>query len=199
MAIEGGGALQVLNDSRITLQDHITIKFVNNSAQYGGAVFLDTTAAMINNSDNNCMDFTNNIAKILGNSAYQDTSEFCASSNDSYFNRTMGVNHEFVDTPPIKLKFNDPAICTDNGSTQQCNSYFITNIMLGKSILMPACVLNYYNQPVDSLQFLVQSEANLNYLISGKLSFPVTIHLKRLASLVIKVYQVQQIIRSLSH
>ena len=167
LAIEGGGALQVLNDSRITLQDHISIKFVNNTAQYGGAVFLDTTAVMINSSDNNCMDFTNNIAKILGNSAYQDESEFCTSSNDSCFNRTMGINHEFVDTPPIKLKFNDPAICIDNSSTQQCDSYFITNIMLGKSILMPACVLNYYNQPVDSIQFIVQIETNLNYLING--------------------------------
>ena len=174
LAIEGGGALQVLNDSRITLQDHISIKFVNNSAQYGGAVFLDTTATMINNSDNNGMDFTNNIAKILGNSAYQDASEFCARSNDSCFNRTMGVNHEFVDTPPIKLKFNDPAICIDNGSAQQCDSYFITNIMLGKSILMPACVLNYYNQSVDSLQFLVQSEGNLNYLISGPKQFVIS-------------------------
>ena len=167
VAIEGGGALQVLNDSRITLQDHITIKFVNNTAQYGGAVFLDATAVMINNSNNNCMDFTNNIAKILGNSVYQNEYEFCTSSNDSCFNRTVGINHEFVDTPPIKLKFNDPVICIDNGSTQQCDSYFIMNIMLGKSILMPACVLNYYNQSVDSLQFIVQSDANLNYVISG--------------------------------
>ena len=167
LAIEGGGALQVLNDSRLTLQDHISIKFINNTAQYGGAVFLDTTAAMVNNSDNNCIDFTNNIAKILGNSAYQDASEFCANSNNSCFNRTVGVNHEFVNTPPIKLKFNDPAICIDNGSTQQCNSYFITNIMLGKSIPMPACVLDYYNQSVDSIQFMVQSETNLNYFISG--------------------------------
>ena len=165
IATEDGGALNVLNNSGITLQNHITIKFINNSAQYGGAVFLDTTAVMINNSDSSCIDFTNNVAKFLGNSVYQDESEFCASSNDSCFNRTMAINHEFVDTPPNKLKFNDPAICIDNGSTQQCNNYFITNIMLGKSILIPACVLDYYNQSVDSLQFLVQGEANLNYFI----------------------------------
>ena len=167
LAIEGGGALKVLNDSRITLQNNITVKFINNSAQYGGAVFLDTTAVMINNSDNNCMDFTNNFAKILGNSAYQDASELCASSNDSCFNRTMGINHEFVDTPPNRLKFNDSAICINNDSTQQCNSYFILNVMLGKSILMPACVLDYYNRSVDSLQFIVQSETNSNYFIRG--------------------------------
>ena len=168
LAIEGGGALKVLNDSVITLLNNVTVKFINNSAQYGGAVFLDTTAVMINNSDNNCMDFTNNFAKILGNSAYQDASEFCVNSNNScFFNRTMGINHEFVDTPPNRLKFNDSAICIDNNSTQQCNSYFIMNIMLGKSILMPACVLDYYNRSVDSLQFIVQSETNSNYFISG--------------------------------
>ena len=164
LADVGGGAIKVLNDSRIKLQNHSIIKFTNNSAQYGGAIFLDTTAIMINNSDNKCIDFTNNIAKISGNSVYQDASEFCTGS---CLSNRMGINHEFVDTPPNELKFNDPAICIDNGSTQQCNSYFIMNKMLGKSITMPACVLDYYNQSVDSLQFLVQSEANLNYIIHG--------------------------------
>ena len=167
LAIEGGGALKALNNSRFALRNNISVKFINNSAQYGGAVFLDTTAVMLNNSDNDCIDFTNNFAKILGNSAYQDASEFCVSSNNSCFNRTMGINHEFVDTPPNRLKFNDSAICIDNNSTQQCNSYFIMNVMLSKSILMPACVLDYYNRSVDSLQFIVQSETNSNYFIRG--------------------------------
>ena len=41
--------------------------------------------------------------------------------------------------------------------------------MLGKPIIMPAFVLDYYNQTVDSLNFLVQSdhETNPNYFISG--------------------------------
>ena len=39
--------------------------------------------------------------------------------------------------------------------------------MLGKPILMSACVSDFYNQSVDSLQCLVQGEANLNYHISG--------------------------------
>ena len=40
--------------------------------------------------------------------------------------------------------------------------------MLGKPIIIPACVVDYYNQTVDSLQFLaVQSETNLNYFMSG--------------------------------
>ena len=158
-----GGAIKLLNNSRITLQNHINIKFTKNSAQYGGAIFLDTTAVMFNNSDNKCMDFTNNIAKISGNSVYQNASEFCTGS---CLNNRLGINHEFVDTPPNELKFNDPAICIDISSIP-CNSYFIMNKMLGKSIPMPACVKDYYNQSVDSLQFLVQQETNLNYSIRG--------------------------------
>ena len=166
LANEGGGALKATNNSSITLTNHVTIKFANNSAQYGSGIFLDTTAIMVNNSANRCMDFTNNIAKISGNSIYQDVSELCTSSCLS--NRIMGINREFVDTPPNKLKFNDQATCIDNGRlSTQCNSYFIKNVMLGKPILMSACVSDFYNQSVDSLQFLVQGEANLNYHISG--------------------------------
>ena len=79
LANEGGGALKITNDSSITLTNHVTIKFANNSAQYGSAIFLDTTAIMVNNSTSKCMDFTNNIniAKISGNSIYKDASEFC--------------------------------------------------------------------------------------------------------------------------
>ena len=166
MAIEGGGAVKVLSNSSILLKDHIFVKFTNNSAQYGGAIFSDTTSAvMVNSSDKNCIEFTNNIAKISGNSMYQDVSQFCTSSCLS--NRIMGINHDFVDTPPNELKFNDPATCIDTDNDTQCNNYYVQNVMLGKPIIIPACVVNYYNQSVDSLQFLVQSETNLNYFISG--------------------------------
>ena len=166
LATEGGGALKVLNDSSIALQNDSTTKFTNNSAQYGGAIFLDATAVMVNNTHKKCIDFTNNIAKISGNSIYQGASEFCTRSCLS--NRMMGINHEYVDTPPNELKFNDPAICIDNDNNTQCNSYFIRNIMLGKPITVPTCVFDYYNnQTDDSLQFLVQGETNLNYFVSG--------------------------------
>ena len=165
LATEGGGALKVLNDSSIALQNDSTTKFTNNSAQYGGAIFLDATAVMVNNTRKKCIDFTNNIAKISGNSIYQGASEFC--TRICLSNRMTGINHEYVDTPPNELKFKHPAICIDNDNNTQCNSYFIQNIMLGKPITVPACVLDYYNQTVDSLQFLVQGETNLNNFVSG--------------------------------
>ena len=55
------------------------------------------------------IDFINNIAKISGNSVYQDVSQFCTSG--CLYN--MGINHDFVNTPPNELKFNDPATCID--------------------------------------------------------------------------------------
>ena len=39
--------------------------------------------------------------------------------------------------------------------------------MLGNDIVIPACVLDHYNHSVESTHFLVQSEFNQNYIISG--------------------------------
>ena len=166
LASEGGGSIKALGNSNVLLKDIISIKFVNNSAQYGGAIFLGTTAVLVNDSDEKCIDFVNNVAKISGNLIYQDTSEFCTSSSLS--NRIIGINHKFVYTAPNQLKFTNPATCINDGSTHH-NSYFIKNIMLGKPIIIPAFVLDYYNKTLDSLHFLVHSEhkANLNYSIIG--------------------------------
>ena len=165
LGIVGGGAVKVFNTSNVTLKDHINIKFINNKAQYGGAVFLDTTAVMVNSSYRNCVIFKNNIARVTGNSIYQDVTELC--NKNCLNNKTDGITSEFVATPPSKLKLNDPAICIDNDNDTQCNSYYVQDIMLGKEIVIPACVLDYYDKPVDSTHFLVQSEIYSNYFISG--------------------------------
>ena len=161
----GGGAVKVLNDSMVTFKDRIIIKFTTNNAQYGAAIFLDATSVMDNSSFKTSLNFTNNIAKILGNSVYQDAAKFCNSSCLS--DRLKGISSEYVATPPNELKFYDPATCIDNDYDTQCNSYYVQNIMLGTEIVIPACVLDYYNQSLDSTQFLIYSEAHSNYFISG--------------------------------
>ena len=163
-----GGAVKVLNNSSITLEEFIFVKYINNNAQYGGAIFLDTTAVMINSSFSKCINFTGNIAKVSGNSVYQDTDKVCNTSCIS--GRLIGISSDYVATPPNELKFYDPAVCIDNDSDTQCNSYYVQNIMLGTEIVVPACVLDYYNQSLDSTQFLVQSSkvhSNYNYFVSG--------------------------------
>ena len=165
---EDGGAVTVLNNSSITVNYHVTIKFTDNSAQYGGAIFLDTTATMVNNSD---IDFKNNFARILGNSVYEDVAEMCNSS--CLYNRITGLNNTLIATPPYDLKFDDPAICIDNDidNDTQCKKYYVQNVMLGKEIVIPVCVLDYYNQPADSIYFLLhETHPNNSYSIRGAMN-----------------------------
>ena len=165
LATVSGGAVLILNESSVTLKDHISVKFTNNNAQYGGAMFLDATAVMDNNCYNICINFANNFAKVSGNSVYQDAFEFC--NSNCVKDRLVGISSGFVDTPPNKLKFYDPAVCIDKDNDTQCNSYYVQDIMLGTEIVIPACVLDYYNQSIESTQFLVQSEIYSNYSING--------------------------------
>ena len=168
LATDGGGAIKAFTDSNVILQNTITIRFTNNSAQYGGAIFLDKTAAMLNNSNKNHITFENNFAKILGDSVYQYVADF---HNSSWLNkRITGVSNKLVATPPNELKFYDPAACIQyNDNDTQCNIYYVQNVMLGKEIAIPVCVLDYYhnNQSVDSIQFSIQSVTNTNYSIEG--------------------------------
>ena len=164
VASEGGGAMKFLKDSNITVKENTAIKFTNNSAQYGGAIFLDTTAAMVSNSD---VKFSNNNARIMGSSLYQYLYT-CKSS--CLGNRTIGISNKLIATPPNELKFYDPAVCIDNNNNTQCSNYYIQNIMLGSEIVIPVCLLDYYNQSVDSIQFLIQSDINTNYSIDGAIN-----------------------------
>ena len=167
MATVGGGAVKILNDSIIATKDSTTINFIDNNAQYGGAIFLDTTAVIINNSDKTGVYFENNIAKLLGNSVYQEATKFCNNSCAYDINRTLGITNQFIATPPNKLRFHHPAVCIDDENDTQCRQYFVQNVMLGKEIVIPACVLDYYNNTVHSTQFLVQNEKHPNFLNSG--------------------------------
>ena len=164
-ATVSGGAVNSLKDSKVTLKDHINVKFTGNNAEFGGAVFLDTTAVMVNSSYKKCINFINNIAKISGNSVYQDAAQFY---NRSYLvDRMVGISSEFLATPPNELKFYGPAICIDNDNATKCNIYYVQDIMLGSKIVVPACVLDHYNQSVKSTQFFIYNEIHPNCFISG--------------------------------
>ena len=167
LAIVGGGAVSVLHNSTITLQDHFILKFANNHALYGAAIYVDRTAKIENISDHDAvMNFTNNLGKISGNSVYQDVAEVCNSSCLS--KGIVGIDTKHITTQPNKLKFYNPAICIDEENDSQCNSYYIRNVMLGSEIVVPACVLDYYDRPItDSTQFLIESEIHPNYFVSG--------------------------------
>ena len=167
-ATVGGGAANIINNSAFTLKDNIAINFTSNKAQYGGSILLDVSAVMID-YNNNSITFINNDARISGNSIYQDVAavdhDLC--NRSCLTDRVVGVSAEFIATPPNELKFYDPAVCIDDDNDTQCNKYYVQNIMPGSDIVISACVLDYYNHSVESTPFLVQSEVNPNYLVSG--------------------------------
>ena len=97
---------------------------------------------------------------------YQDVAELCNSS--CLNNRVSGLSNKLITTPPNELKFYDPATCIDNDKDTQCKKYYIQNIMLGREIAIPVCVLDYYNQTTDSLYFLLhETYPNNSYSIKG--------------------------------
>ena len=161
-----GGAIFANDHSIITLTENSVLLFVSNTAvQYGGAIFLDITAAMMNNClDRNCITFFDNIANILGDSLYQNMPQLC--DNSCINDKVAGINKKLITTPPNELKFDYPAICIDKDSTL-CNYYYIQNIMLGSEFVMPACTFDYYNHSVNNTQFLLQNEMHPNYFISA--------------------------------
>ena len=165
IASVSGGAVKVFNDSMFTSRDRTTINFTDNNAQYGGAIFMDTNAVMINNSDNKGIYFINNIAKLLGDSVYQEATWLCNSS--CKINITSGISSEFIATPPNELKFYHPAICIDEDNDTQCKQYYVQKVMLGKEIAILACVQDYYNHTVHSAQFKVQNEKHPIYNNNG--------------------------------
>ena len=167
LAIVGGGAVKVLDDSNVTIRDCTIVRFTDNNAQYGGAISLDTSAVMINNSDNTGVSFSKNTAELLGDSVYQETTELCNSS--CAINRTLGINSKFITTPPHELQFYHPAICIDRENNMQCKKYYIQDVMLGKEIAIPACVLDYYhnNHTVHPTRFSVHSQKHSIYKYSG--------------------------------
>ena len=167
VATVGGGAVKVLDDSNVTIRDYTIVRFTDNNAQYGGAIFLDTSAVMINNSDNTGVYFSKNIAELLGDSVYQETSELCNSS--CAINRTLGIKSKFITTPPNELKLYQPAVCIDEDNDMQCKKYYIQGVMLGKVIAIPACVLDYYhnNHTVHPTRFSVHSQKHSIYKYSG--------------------------------
>ena len=125
---------------------------------------MDTTAIIINN-DKKLINFNKNLAKITGNSVYQDVQEHCNST--CLNNKILGINNGLIATPPNILNFYDPAKCIDADSDTQCNSYYVPRIMLGREIVIPACVLDYYNHSVDLTQFLISDEKHPHYFITG--------------------------------
>ena len=169
MAINDGGAISILKNSSIMLKDSTIITFTANNAQYGGAMFFDTshTTLTFTNNEGNAS-FISNTARIAGDHMYLDST---GSTGSCLHDRIIGINDKtknFIATPPSKLEFSAPATCINyDNKTGECNTYHLRDIMLGEEMNIPVCVVNYCNQPSYSTPFLLHGVSNQNYSISG--------------------------------
>ena len=166
-ATADGGAINIITHSSITVKDYTTITFAANIAQFGGAMCFDAThSTLVFNNHEESIGFINNIARIAGKSVYLDLSRSCNKS--CLNNRIIGIKNaskQFIATPPNKLEFYNPAICIHDEKTE-CNTYYVNHVMLGQEINIPACVLDYYDQPADTTQFHLYNGIYRNYTFS---------------------------------
>ena len=77
-----------------------------------------------------------------------------------------GINHANIVTNLIKLILYNPAICI-NGSDTNCDTYYMNNIMLGQEITFDAYVLDYFDQPTETTQFVITGMNHEDYRILG--------------------------------
>ena len=193
---EMGGAIYAAL-SNITFAGNSSLQFIRNTAlQDGGAIYLSEHSDFVF-ADNSNANFSDNFATDDGDSIYMQLKESLLSFNNNvihfsdnnlgaiskpvYINVPKSYNktcllqrvmkiHKNISLPiitsPRKLILYYPAKCIDVSNTD-CNSYYISNIMLGQEIRFNACVLDYYDQPTELTQFLVTGMNHQYYNISG--------------------------------
>ena len=173
---ESGGAMHISDNFSAIFQDKSQITWFHNSAdRYGGAIYaeLTHTSNSVITFSTTGINFSNNTA-LRGSDVYVDIPTSCndtclqnsiiGTNNYSFINSSL---HRYIDTPPKILEFYNTTTCIENGTNKNCQTYLTRNIMLGEEIIIDACVLDYYDQPVDGTLFIIYSENGEHQLISG--------------------------------
>ena len=175
-AVESGGAIYLSDQFIATFPNISSLILLNNIANgYGGAVYTEVGQGTILCSL--CLPtrdhFHNNHARIAGNLLYISVPQSC---NKSCLNENIiGISEDLqssefcndIATTPNKIELYHPAICLDNNTKGECEIYYVSNIMLGQEIIINACILDYYNQPSNSVRFTISGEENPNLQTNG--------------------------------
>ena len=175
---QNGAALYLDLNSKVIFTNNSAVSFTNNIARrYGGAIYyevLQSSEACYRNLStfivyyNASVVFNNNQAKNGGNSIFFSISQACNGTlqydmQNFILDQSVG---ELV-TSPDKLRLYYPAQLANSSDP---STYYISDIMLGQNIIIPACVLDHYEMPLWSTQFTLQlADTNKlnNYSIQG--------------------------------
>ena len=168
-ALRDGGAIYLSDYSNFTQLNYSNVTFYYNSARdYGGAVYVLLKGSSINFNSSGIY-FMDNTARTIQISVYINVQK--AYENDSLIlNRSVNIGNNIdipLTTSPNKLVLYDPAKCIKNDDTD-CDTYYMNNIMLGQEITFDACLLDYYDQPTETIQFSITGMNHQDYTILGQ-------------------------------
>ena len=176
-AWQDGGAIYLDSPFIITFGDHTKLTFsANTASDYGGAIYGKIAdSKMIFHTTN--FKFLDNNARTAGKSVFINVPTSCNSS--CLRSSILGIDKEIlqhsqldkhITTSPSKLELYQPAICIDENmnKTGECNTYYVSDIMLGQTIIFDACMYDYYDQSSDAARFVVNGTADYqDYHIPG--------------------------------
>ena len=175
---QNGAALYLDLNSKVIFTNNSAVSFTNNIARrYGGAIYyevLQSSEACYRNLStfivyyNASVVFNNNQARNGGNSIFFSISQACNGTlqydvQNFILDQSVG---ELV-TSPDKLRLYYPAQLANSSDP---STYYISDIMLGQNIIIPACVLDHYEMPLWSTQFTLQlanTSKQSDYSIQG--------------------------------
>ena len=165
-ALQDGGAIYLSDHSNFTQLNYSNVFLYYNSARdYGGAVYVLLKDSSINFNSSGTY-FMNNTARTI---VYINVQK--AYENDSLIlNRSIKIGKNIdipLATSPNKLILHNPAKCINDDDTD-CDTYFMNNIMLGQGITFDACLLDYYDQPTEAMQFSITGMNHQDFTILGQ-------------------------------
>ena len=173
-----GAAVYLEKVHAILLSDNAKVQFINNSAeQKGGAMYINLDVGITQYCNvfksipgTSIISFTDNSAKVAGNSIYFSISQSCQIITDvnnissllyypnkfKYSNETLYSQNPPIVTSPYNITLYPPAIAIQNVS----NGYLIQESkMLGEPIQIIASVFDYFNNITEPVTFSIDCEA----------------------------------------
>ena len=165
-ALQDGGAICLTDNSNFMHSEGLIVSFDNNAAvDYGGAIYalFENSTINLNSSD---IYFQDNTAGKIHKTIFIYVPKSCNSSCLFHNVNIINTKNISLATSPSKLILRSPTKCI-NGSDTDCVTYYMNNIMLGQEIIFEACVLDYYDQPTEAVEFSVTGMNHEDYHISG--------------------------------
>ena len=174
-ALQNGGAIYLSDHSNLMFLNATNVTFSYNSANdYGGAIYalLKKSSIVINSSN---VYFDHSTAGKIQTSIYMRLSKSCNSDClDHSIKDNLNVSEISASSAFKLLLYNTVKCIKGNNTDLDCDTYYMSNVMLGQEITFDACVLDYFDQPTEATDFVVSGMEHQDYKISGSKYISIT-------------------------